>query len=330
MSAYADDVIVMISRQSDIRTLLKLLSVFRGLSSAKVNWRKSEALLLGKWLEGKPELPEGLVWGTSGIKYLGVFLGDDLIMQKNWEGVIEKIKGRLEKWKCLSQNISYRGRILIVNNLVASSLWHKFACVDPPIHLLAKDFFWDKLHWVPQSVLFLPKEEGGQGLIHLQSRIAAFRLQRIQRILVSSVDFKWCAVAYVILHKLENLGLDKTLFLLDPRKLNTSGLPVFYRNIFKVWSLFVVRQAEDPLSLYWLLEEPIVHGARLDLSVNGLFPGLNKALVDNKVITLGQLLETAGLDFKNDEAIDQRLGFRSTRLVAQLFLFIYLFFLACQ
>ncbi len=56
-------------------------------------------------------------------------------------------------------------------------------CVDPPIHLLAKIqatliFFGGgggggKLHWVPQSMLFLPKEEGGQGLIHLQSRIAA-------------------------------------------------------------------------------------------------------------------------------------------------------------
>ncbi len=325
LSAYADDVIVMISRQGDIRTLLKLLSAFRGVSSASVNWRKSEALLLGKWIEGKPELPEGLVWGTSGLKYLGVFLGDDLTVQKNWEGVIEKIKGRLEKWKCLSPKMSYRGRILIVNNLVASSLWHKFACVDPPIHLVAKiqatliDFFWDKLHWVPQSVLFLPKEEGGQGLIHLQSRMATFRLQRIQRLLVGSVDFKWCAVAYVILHKLENLGLDKTLFLLDPTKLNISGLSVFYRNLFKVWSLFVFKQTEDPQSLYWLLEEPLVRGARLDLSANGLFPGLNKALVDNKVVTLGQLLETAGLDFKN-EAIAQRLGFRSTRLVAQLLL----------
>ncbi len=169
-------------------------------------------------------------------------------------------------------------------------------------------------------MLFLPKEEGGQGLIHLQSRMATFRLQRIQRLLVGSVDFKWCAVAYVILHKLENLGLDKTLFLLDPTKLNISGLSVFYRNLFKVWSLFVFKQTEDPQSLYWLLEEPLVRGARLDLSANGLFPGLNKALIDNKVVTLGQLLETAGLDFKNDEAIAQRLGFRSTRLVAQLLL----------
>ncbi|KAK3529825.1 hypothetical protein QTP86_006915 [Hemibagrus guttatus] len=39
-------------------------------------------------------------------------------------------------------------------------------CVDPPPHLLAEvqavmvNFFWDKLHWVPQGVLYLPEEEG--------------------------------------------------------------------------------------------------------------------------------------------------------------------------
>ena len=64
----------------------------------------------------------------------------------------------------------------------------------------------------------MPKEEGGHGLIHLQSRVSTFRLQFIQKLLIGSVEFKWGSVAYVILHNLENLGLDKTLFLLDPTK----------------------------------------------------------------------------------------------------------------
>ncbi len=147
-------------------------------------------------------------------------------------------------------------------------------------------------------MLFLPKEEGGHGLIHLQSRIATFRLQFVQKLLVGSVDIKWCAVAYVILHNLESLGLDKTLFLMDPLRLNTSSLPVFYRNIFKVWSLFFFKEAEGSPSLHWLLEEPLIRGARLDLSASGLFPGLSKTLIDSKVINLGQLLELAGLDLR--------------------------------
>ncbi len=90
-----------------------------------------------------------------------------------------------------SAKMSYRGRILIINNLVASSLWHRFACVDPPVQLLTKiqailvDFFWDKLLGSHRMCLFLPKEEGGHGLIHLQSRIATFRLQFVaQKLLV--------------------------------------------------------------------------------------------------------------------------------------------------
>ncbi len=52
--------------------------------------------------------------------------------------------------------------------------------IDPPADVLAKiqsiliDFFWDKLHWVQKSVLYLSKEEGGLGLINLQSRRLLF------------------------------------------------------------------------------------------------------------------------------------------------------------
>lgn len=72
----------MISRQSDIQVLLSLLKTFKSLSSASVNWSKSENLLLGKWASGKPGFHEGLVWGKLGFLYLGVYLGDDLTVQK--------------------------------------------------------------------------------------------------------------------------------------------------------------------------------------------------------------------------------------------------------
>ena len=98
------------------------------------------------------------------------------LKKKNWEGVIEKVEGKLAKWRRLLPHMSYRGRVLIINNLVASTLWHRLKCLEPPAGLLQKiqtvllNFYWDKLHWVPQSVLYLPKEEGGQGLVHLGSR----------------------------------------------------------------------------------------------------------------------------------------------------------------
>ncbi len=178
---------VLISDQKDIDTFVKFVNDFKEISSAKVNWAKSEAVLVGHWLQGAPKLPNGLTWTKGGFKYLGVFLGDDFIVKKNWDDVLERVKGRLNKWKWLIPKMWYRGRTLIINNLVASSLRHRLACVDPSVSLLSDiqrvliDFFCEKLHWVSQSVLYLSKDEGGQGLINVQSRIAAFRMCFIHR-----------------------------------------------------------------------------------------------------------------------------------------------------
>ncbi len=292
LSVYADDVVVLINGQNDVQVLMKVLEDFRVLSSAKVNWNKSEALLIGNWPKGKPSLPDGLTWGTGGFKYLGVYLGDEMSIQKNWEGVVDKVKGRLDKWKWLIPKLSYIGRTLIVNNLVASCLWHRLACLDPPAQILTKiqwmlvDFLGDKLHWVSQSVLYLPKEEGGHGLMHLKSRIAAFHLQFLQRFLYKSSINGWRAVTCAILHRTEGLGLDKSLFLIDPFKVNVNGLLVFYRNLFKVWSLFKSQRNETPLSLYWLLEEPLINGARFDLSNKSCsFHGLNALLQKSQILS---------------------------------------------
>lgn len=58
---------------------LKLWIIFRKLSSAKVNWRKSEALAVGEgpwtnWL---------YLEALCGLKYLGVYLGDETFSFKN-------------------------------------------------------------------------------------------------------------------------------------------------------------------------------------------------------------------------------------------------------
>ncbi len=96
LSAYADDVVIFISCQNDVNLLLKLLKDFRVFSSTKVNWSKSEAIWVGRWLGGDPNLPDGLTWTREGFKYLGVFLGNEMVVQKNFEGAVEKIKGRLD------------------------------------------------------------------------------------------------------------------------------------------------------------------------------------------------------------------------------------------
>ncbi|TWW68287.1 hypothetical protein D4764_19G0000850 [Takifugu flavidus] len=100
-----------------------------------------------------------------------------------------------------------RGRTLVLNNLVASVLWHRLSCMEPPSGLLAQlqtrvlAFFWDGMHWVQQGVLYLPREEGGQGLIHLASRTTAFRIQFVQRFLTGLANLMWRDVARCVFRR---------------------------------------------------------------------------------------------------------------------------------
>lgn len=322
LSAYADDLVLMINKQEDIDKFVSIFKDFEQLSSAKINWSKSEAFLYGEWLDTPPTLPNSLTWKRGGFKYLGVYLGDKTFIQKNWDGITEKVKGRILKWKWLLPHLSYKGRVLIINNLVASLLWHKLVCVDPPPNLLSTvqaflvDFFWDRLHWIPQSVLFLPKEEGGQGLIHLASRTAAFRLQHIQRLLTGPEDLTWRGVACAILSTLGNFNLNLSLFLMDPAKLNFSGLPVFYQGLFKVWSLFKVKISDEYFSLHWFLNLPILYNTRFN--VKGGTVDLDMLLCQKKILTLSQLVAICGPELDNALEAARQLELRSIRVMGLL------------
>ncbi|KAI4880461.1 hypothetical protein NFI96_009804 [Prochilodus magdalenae] len=330
LSAYADDVMIMVNGQLDVDNLVAAIRDFGKISSAKVNWQKSEAFAVGKWASGLPSLPAGVSWKRDGIKYLGVYLGDEATRQRNWDGVVEKMEGRLARWKWIRPQMSLRGRVLVINNLAASVLWHKkkkkkkkkkrLSCVDPPVGLLARlqaimvDFFWDRLHWVAQGVLFQAKEEGGQGLVHLASRLATFRVQFIIKFLTGPVDLVWRKVASVILQKADGLRLDTALFLMDCKQLHLSGLPPFYRGLFKCWALFKTNRLRPSTSLFWLLEEPLLKGSRLDV-VSGV-PGLTQTLCKANMVKLQHLVDTAGPGLGDAQTVASFLGQRSVRQIS--------------
>lgn len=93
LSAYVDYIIVLVKGQSDIDLLKEIFNNFGIISSAKVNWSKSEAIASGKWPHGLPKLPGGLSRKRDGLKYLGVYVGNDSMLSKNCEEVLENVKG---------------------------------------------------------------------------------------------------------------------------------------------------------------------------------------------------------------------------------------------
>ncbi|KAK0136189.1 Transposon TX1 uncharacterized protein [Merluccius polli] len=99
-----------------------------------------------------------------------------------------EMKGRADGERLLPQ-LSCRGRVLVANNLVTSTLWHRLIVLPPPRSLIEEvqrtivNLFWSGQHWIRAAALYLPVNEGGQGLVDIPSRVLAFRLQAAQRFL---------------------------------------------------------------------------------------------------------------------------------------------------
>jgi len=80
-----------------------------------------------------PFISENVKWGKFGLKFLGIYLGNEEFQKKNWENVKDKVCAKLSKWSWLLPQLSYRGRVLVINNLVASTLWHRLNVLEPPM-----------------------------------------------------------------------------------------------------------------------------------------------------------------------------------------------------
>ncbi len=146
LTAYADDVTVIIKSTDDVTKLISSLNKFQKATSARINWDKCASLLLGEWEDvGPPQLPQQCKWAQDGFKVLGVFLGTAQYIEKNWEGLANRVIGRLQKWRWLLPQLSFRGRCLIINNLAASMLWHRVTVLNPPKELLITI---QKLLWI--------------------------------------------------------------------------------------------------------------------------------------------------------------------------------------
>lgn len=165
--------------------------------------------------------------------------------------------GRAQRWRWILLLLSYRGRCLFVNNLAASMLWHKLTVLNPPKDFFSKiqkkitDFLWHGHHWLRPGVLYLPVVDGGQGLIHVKSKMKAMRLQKI---LYWTDRVPWIPFSLILLQNMTNVKLDRPLFLIEKSyELETKRSDTdFYALVLRAWGLF--KMTRDNNEHYGILE----------------------------------------------------------------------------
>lgn len=323
LTAYADDITIVIKDSDDVSRLISSLDRFQQASSARINWGKCASLLLGDWQGvGPPQLPQQCRWARDGFKVLGLHFGTKSYTEKNWEGLSDRVICRLQKWRWILPQLSFRGRCLVINNLAASMLWHKCTVLDPPKELITGvqkafvKFFWDGCHWLPPGVLYLPVAEGGQGLIHLESKIMAMRLHTLQKLLYSSDQVPWVVFGLYILKSVGGMGLDKQLFLMQKSFVEkTHFLPLsFYKSVFKSWDCFKLLRHEDE---HYGIAEPLFFNPLFEMPSNVSSSIIDKFL--NAGITkVMDLIDITKGQWRTEPELANQVGITSVRIVEGL------------
>jgi hypothetical protein len=267
-SAYADDVNALMTINSDFPVLESWIGVYERASNAKVNVSKTKGLWCGSW-RTRIDKPLSLEWKNDGLKILGVYAGNTKIFaNKTWDGMVEAMEEKLDRWKPFAKALSIRGRVLVINLLTASKLWHSLSSASPPPGLLSRiqrilvDFIWQGKHWVSLSELILPVNQGGQGVVHLVSRLRDFRLRFAHRFLNSTSQLGECHPSLYFskyyFSKVGNLSYTTQLFLLKG-KLPLTNIPEFYKDVLQTWWSFGIHRHMGPVSVCDILDEPLFH-----------------------------------------------------------------------
>jgi hypothetical protein len=121
LSLLTDNLVCFVTDLISVENCISLLNNFEKCSGLRVNIAKTKAIPIGTLKETIYE-GYGLDWSERNVSTLGVILtGNEHDHYKlNYGPRILKIKNILEQWSC--HNLSLKGRITIVNNLVMPSL----------------------------------------------------------------------------------------------------------------------------------------------------------------------------------------------------------------
>ena len=109
-----------------------------------------------------------------------------------------------------------------------------------------------------------------------------------------------------------NFNFGREFCTLDSSFLNLKCLPPFYVSVFKMWNMMDITVLDSNPSLHWLLREPILKGARLEI------PWQPGSLIRCGVVTVKTFVQLTGGSIAETMALAAKLEIHSIRIVEKL------------
>ncbi|KAL7607598.1 hypothetical protein Lser_V15G19622 [Lactuca serriola] len=162
--------------RTNLKNLARILRCFHISSGPKFNFHKSKVFGI------RTSMTETVNWanllgcaaGALPFVYLGVPVGANMNLIKNWKPVINKFHSKLSLWK--AKTLSFDGRLTLIKSVLGNlptyylSLFKAPTGVLEELEKIRKSFLWGgcdekkKIHWVSWDKVLTAKCNGGLGL----------------------------------------------------------------------------------------------------------------------------------------------------------------------
>ena len=264
LSQYADDTTFTLRDDTSIQETFHILSLYESASGAKINLHKCKGLWSGSLKHRTNQLPN-FDWYNTYIpeKILGTFFENVDCTRLNIDRRLQSLRNTIVAWK--HRDLSFKGKALVINGLLTSTLWYTVTSVNLPpwaitdIETEIYNFFWDsKKPLTTRDILALPLSEGGFNVHRIQTKMYALRLNTLRR-LISPEPAHW---KHFMAHflRLTNLNLGLHTLTLDYKTQHIDPtIPPYHRELLIAWNKYspLCTRYLDPVPLSALLQESI-------------------------------------------------------------------------
>lgn len=199
ITVYADDITVVFNEQNVLDAVVSQLELYSNVAGSKVNYNKSKIIWFGK---GQPSNVSGSFQVIkNSIKLLGVEFSGERMDEHNWQGVIDKVRIKLEQYVGYTDNIFTRVQIiktyilpLCLNIAVIVPIPTKMI---PIVNSLLYSFIWgSKLARVRRSITYNKVSKGGLNMVNVEVFFGTLFFCFNLKILLGDSQPDWVGIFY--------------------------------------------------------------------------------------------------------------------------------------
>ena len=176
------DVFSMATEKS-LRAIHQELKNFHYQSGFEVSYEKTTLYRIGSLRHSSAQMYDitEYAWSNTDIQVLGTVISHEDLVQKNYEGIMDKTRRILNSWQ--NRNLTLIGKVLVVNTLIASLFVYKMMVlpiipksITQNMDNIIREFIWNKKKSkVAYKILQNPKNQGGLALVNLRIKDASLK-----------------------------------------------------------------------------------------------------------------------------------------------------------